>query len=345
MTTDAQIKTEKLFIDSLVSRSIEAKKISTGTIEDIIRLTGDASSRRYYRVFRQKDCFVVCLQQPSENKTDDFLNIQSIYEKNNIRVPKIFDYDLSKGYLLEEDLGDITLLKELSGLESQKEELKQYNLALESLFKIQSIKRDDYVNESFTKRYFDIDKLMWEVEFTVKHLIEGFLKADVGPTEKKVIINGFRKICKKLTEQKMVVTHRDFHSRNIMSSQGEQIIIDFQDTRIGLPQYDLVSLLEDCYYKISPKNKMTLKEQYWTEFVKKKSLQESEEEYLYLYELMTIQRTFKALGSFGYIYALRGDSRYLKYIGYSFEKLRNLLFNYEEFSNLRKVLSEYYYES
>ena len=65
---------------------------------------------------------------------------------------------------------------------------------------------------------------------------------------------------------------------------------------------------------------------------------------LQLKDKMAIQRIFKALGSFAYIYRLRGDIRYLKYIGYAFEKLRDILFRYKEFNALRVVLSEIYYE-
>ena len=142
----------------------------------------------------------------------------------------------------------------------------------------------------------------------------------------------------------MVVCHRDYHSRNIMVVNEEVVVIDFQDARMGLPQYDLVSLLEDCYYKVSRDNKHDLKMIYWDNFLQKNCPQESKEEYLRLYDLMTIQRTFKALGSFAYIYKNRNDIRYLKYIGYAFENLRDVLFRYDEFRDLRVCLSEIYYE-
>jgi aminoglycoside/choline kinase family phosphotransferase len=113
---------------------------------------------------------------------------------------------------------------------------------------------------------------------------------------------------------------------------------------MGIPQYDLVSLLEDCYYKISRQNKHTLKHLYWSEFLEKKFIQNSFEEFSILYDKMAIQRTYKALGSFAYIFRLRGDVRYLKYIGYAFEKLRDILFRYKQYNDLRVVLSEIYYD-
>ena len=43
----------------------------------------------------------------------------------------------------------------------------------------------------------------------------------------------------------------------------EFIFIDFQDARWGVPQYDLVSLLEDCYYDLNEANRQTLKRYYY----------------------------------------------------------------------------------
>lgn len=345
MSTDPQIKTEKLFIDSLFEDSVKKKKVPKESLVGIKRLTGDASSRRYYRVNGKNTSYVVCLQPPFLNsKKDDFINLQSIYAENSVRVPKIYDYDLEKGYVLEEDLGDKTLLHQLASLEDPDCELKSYQKAIDELVKIQSIPRDKNLDEGFTKRFFDLEKLMWEVNFTCEHLVEGFLNTELGG-KKDSLIKSFNKICQRLTEEKMVVTHRDFHSRNIMMKSEELIIIDFQDTRMGLPQYDLVSLLEDCYYKISSENKLKLKDQYYKDFIQPKGLQKSKEEFDYLYDLMAIQRVFKALGSFAYIYQQRKDIRYLKYIGYSFEKLREILFRHKEFYELRVILSEVYYEN
>ncbi|MCR9204716.1 MAG: phosphotransferase [Halobacteriovoraceae bacterium] len=345
MTTDTQIKTEKLLIDSLVEESVRAGKIDTKTkIEGIFKLTGDASSRRYFRVDSTTGSYVVCLQQTKDSEKDTFLEMQSILESSNIRVPRVFDHDLSKGYILEEDLGDRTLLKHLSGLKNQKEEILAYEKALGELIKIHAIDKSDFSSAPFSSLFFDEEKLFSETMFTVKHLITGLFNQKLTVGQEKVFQGSFKGICKTLASQKMVPCHRDYHSRNIMMVDEDVIVIDFQDARMGIPQYDLASLLEDCYYKISRQNKHDLKIQYWENFLKKKGIQESKEEFLELYDLMTIQRVFKALGSFAYIYALRGDVRYLKYIGYAFEKLRDVLFRYDELRDLRVCLSEIYYE-
>lgn len=345
MNTDTQIKTEKLLVDSLIRESQRKSKITDGNeLEEVVKLTGDASSRRYFRAKTTQNDYVVCLQQPTDSEKDTFIQMQSILEQSNIRVPKVYDYDLSKGYILEEDLGDRTLLKYLSGLQNPSEEKRAYEKALAELIKIHSIDKTKYSDAPFSSLFFDEDKLYSETMFTVKHLINGLFRQQLSPEQEKCISKSFKKICKSLASQKMVPCHRDYHSRNIMMIKEDVVVIDFQDARMGIPQYDLVSLLEDCYYKISRKNKHELKTSYWEEYLKKTGHQASYEEYLKLYDLMTIQRVFKALGSFAYIHGLRGDIRYLKYIGYAFEKLRDVLFRYDEYRDLRMCLSEIYYE-
>lgn len=344
MNLDTQIKTEKILVDSLLQNSIESGKLSPIKNCEITRLTGDASSRRYYRAKGEGQEYVICLQQPIEENKDPFVEIQEILTGEKVRVPKIFDYDLQRGYLLEEDLGNQTLLKHLSQLSTPTEERLAYEKALEELIKIHQINKESFPQASFSSLFFDKEKLMSEVRFTVTQLIEGLFGQVLSESQKKILENSFSNICKTLASHKMVVTHRDYHSRNIMVKDDEFIVIDFQDARMGIPQYDLVSLLEDCYYKISRKNKHSLKELYWENFLKEKQVQTSFEEFSILYDKMAIQRIFKALGSFAYIYRLRGDIRYLKYIGYAFEKLRDILFRYKEFNDLRVVLSEIYYE-
>ena len=343
------LKTEKLLVDSLFSNSIRNKKVKALDSFNVYKLTGDASSRRYFRIEGESEeqDYVVCLDQSSVDKNlkdIPFTTTQKVLDGEGVRVPLIYDKQLNKGYILEEDLGDQTLLKKLSTLNSQKEEFHFYESTIAELIKIHSIDIKKYPEHDFSQLSFDEEKLFSEVQFTQKNLIEGLFDQTLTLAQQDCLNKSFGQICHEIGEQKRVLTHRDFHSRNIMIKNEELIVIDFQDMRMGIPQYDLVSLLEDCYYKISRQNKHALKRYYWNEFLEKQYIQNSFEEFSILYDKMAIQRTYKALGSFAYIYRLRGDIRYLKYIGYAFEKLRDILFRYKEYNELRMVLSEIYYE-
>jgi aminoglycoside/choline kinase family phosphotransferase len=332
---------ELLFINELVKNSIENNKISSKDIDFVDRLTGDASTRKYYRVNdNKKNSYVVCLDNPTLDKYP-FLEVQQFLEGKNIRVPKIYDYDLAKGYLLEEDLGDCTLLKRLAEVNEQKDEIQFYK---ESIDIILSLHKIDKKELSHIDLFFDYEKLMDEINFSIKFFITEFLNIKETQVSSS-LAQEFVDICKRLSNEKMVFTHRDFHSRNLMVKNDELILIDFQDARLGIPQYDLVSLLEDCYYDLCPKTREELIDYYWENLDKNIHGQNSREYFDQLYSDMAIQRVFKAIGSFSYIYKVREDHRYLKYIGFAMEKLRLIMSKDKRYNSLKNKLFSIYYAS
>ena len=109
-----------------------------------------------------------------------------------------------------------------------------------------------------------------------------------------------------------------------MIKANDFVLIDFQDARLGTPLYDLASLLEDCYYQLPIDEKEKLKKEYYLRLEKFYNIQ-SYAHFEKIYSLMSLQRVFKAIGSFSYIFDYRKDYRYLKYIGFAMEKLRRIL--------------------
>lgn len=337
-------ETEKLLIEDLFLKSVEEKKVLP--LKEIVveKLTGDASTRRYYRLAGEDQRYVICLDTPCVDKEYPFIILHKVYEENGVSVPKIYDFNLARGYLLEQDLGDQTFLKRLGSITDNDEELKLYEDAVAELVKINSINLSPYQKYSFNSLSFDFEKLMSESEFTLNNFFKKTLKSEISSTDNSIFHKELGEICKKIASKKMVLCHRDYHSRNIMVKGDKLCVIDFQDSRRGIPQYDLVSLLDDCYYKLSDDNKKILIKIYYDE-MKDHLGDQSLDEFMYLYSLTMVQRVYKAIGSFAYIFNLRGDYRYLKYIGYSFEKIRTTLLDMGEYNELRQILSRYYYEN
>lgn len=337
---------ERLYIEELFSQSLEKGKISSKELKNIDRLTGDASTRRYYRLDSEKESFVVCLDNPTSDpeQKNSFIEVQAFLNSKGIRVPKIYDTLLKKGYILEEDLGDITLLQKLSSLKTIECEYEIYKRVIDQLLKLHALEKEELEKSKLFNQEFNFEKLISEIDFTVKYFLKFFLKVDDEDYCQK-IINAFEPVCQRLSSEKMVLTHRDFHSRNIMwKSNDELVVIDFQDARMGIPQYDLASLLDDCYYEIHPENKKKLKDYYFKSMGENK-LSQSKEKFEKIYSDMVLQRVFKAVGSFSYIYHTRKDERYLKYIGFAMEKLRLIMFEDAKYSSLRESLYKVYYES
>ena len=334
---------EQLFIEELFKNSLQKMGRTDCKLKNIDKLTGDASTRRYYRLFCENDTFVACLDNPTETGGNSFVNVQTFLEEHNVRVPKIHDKVLEKGYILEEDLGNETLLHFLSSVESAERELEIYKKVIDPLIDIHRISSEKIKESDLFHQKFDFEKLHWEIVFTLDFYYKRFLNIE---NEKDIeeISELFKPICERLSSQKMVLTHRDFHSRNVMVKPDEYIIIDFQDARWGIPQYDLASMLDDCYYKITEPNKKIIKKYYY-EQLGEEVIGQSWEEFKDLYDDMVLQRVFKAIGSFGYIFATRKDVRYIKYVGFAMEKIRKVMMKNPRYDELRKVMFRNYYAS
>lgn len=334
---------ERFLIEELFKKTQDKSILEKIKLDEIDKLTGDASTRRYYRLFTNQGTFVVCLDNPytESAETHPFLSVQQFLAKNQVKVPAILDHNLSRGYLLQEDLGNTTLLHHMSSITSREEEFQIYKKIVDQLIELHRIPQSSVTNPNLFKLKFDFQKYMDETRFTFKYFLNFFSKIQ----DENIVAeleSLFEPIMQRLASKPMVITHRDFHSRNIMVTKGEFVFIDFQDARWGIPQYDLVSLLEDCYYKLDGENHQRLKDHYFNS-LGEKILGQNRDEFEEYYSDMLIQRVFKAVGSFCYIYNWRKDDRYLKYIGFAMEKIRMVMMDNSRYSALQKKLFEHYY--
>ncbi|MCB0357057.1 MAG: phosphotransferase, partial [Bdellovibrionales bacterium] len=97
---------------------------------------------------------------------------------------------------------------------------------------------------------FNREKLLWEMNYGREHLLEKFCQFDLSAVERNMLTQTFTQICETLAKEPKRISHRDYHSRNLMIKLGNMRVIDFQDARMGPVQYDLVSLLHDSYVQL-----------------------------------------------------------------------------------------------
>jgi len=341
-------------VDVLVQSDEEASNWvkQSKTIESLVRIPGDASTRRYYRVQSAGKSYILMRMEPfvQEGMGLPFLVVQKHLYSANVDVPAILDVDPARGFMLLEDLGDITLLRRLQEVCSADVERHLYERVIDSLVNLQvfaSPKRKPAEIDSYKLR-FDFEKLMWEVNFCIEHFYEGYLKRKLSDEDKRVMVEGFGEICQTLADEPTVFTHRDFHSRNIMVAPAEGdkerlVMIDFQDARLGPAVYDLASLLKDSYYQLEEVQIERLLDYYIARYEAASGEGMDRAHLRKMFDLMSVQRNFKAIGSFASFLMKRGDPGYLKYIGNTFENIRRTLIKYPQYARLREVLFHYYY--
>lgn len=315
-------------------------------ILNIQKITGDASIRSYFRITNEDEGFIISGGNPKALKetNENFLEVQKVLEENGVRVPKVKSSKIEDGFIIQEDLGDKTFLAQVQSQKNDCEELSYYKKAVDQMMLIHNIDPSKYPKKCFSNRFFDNKKLSFEVNLATENFLKKYLRYDLNSREEEILESSLKFLINKLVQGRFVLCHRDYHSRNIMIKDDDQVVIDFQDARMGLPQYDLVSLLEDCYYNISTENKKILKDYYFENFIIPSKIQTRGvfDEY---YTLVAIQRIYKAIGSFTFINFTKSDPRYLRYVGKAFESLITFSEKINELSDLKKLWEKIYYES
>jgi N-acetylmuramate 1-kinase len=305
----------------------------------VVPLTGDASDRRYFRVLLSNgESAVLALHAgPIEFASLPFANVADLLQKVPLPVPQILGHSDSDGVIGLQDLGDVTLQAHL-GAASATEHAALYRDAVALIELLQrrgaELESDGYLPYRVA---FDVEKLTWELDFFLRHFVEGYRAAVLTPAERDALKDEWSAIAEELSSEPRVLCHRDYHSRNLMLHDGRLFIIDFQDARMGPDTYDLVSLLRDSYVDITDREVDEL----IAYFLALKGCQGTADAARFRgrFDLMAVQRNLKALGTFGYQTITRGNPVYIQYIPRTLRYARTNLEKYPRFDRLREILA------
>lgn len=304
----------------------------------VVQLAGDASARRYYRIVLGDKTWVLMCWEAFSASNYPFLSVQDHFKKCGISVPNIDAVGENLGVLLQEDLGDLTLERKFWEGTTPEYSLGFYHQTLDELIKIHTTATTSGIASSATQTYFDQAKFLWEMNYAKEHLLQDLLKINLSTTESTQLETLFSDFCRRLDQKPKVICHRDFHSRNVMIKWDKVCIIDFQDARMGPVQYDLVSLFKDSYVELSDETTNSLMNYYLENSGLKKSSQYSHDDFFETYELQSLQRCFKACGSFASFMNMRQDRRYLKYLTPTLKRVLKSLTHFPQYSFLASLL-------
>ncbi len=304
----------------------------------VYQLAGDASNRRYYRVVHNNQSSVLMRWEPFDPNNYPFLSVLNHFSKHKIHVPQVLGMDAGLGLVLLEDLGDLTLERKFWESQNQEMSLPFYHQAIDEIVKIHFVASADKSDCTAFKIQFDTEKLLWEMNYGKDNLISGICKHTMSDKVANEISGIFTDICERLHQEPKFIAHRDYHSRNLMLKFDEMRVIDFQDARMGPIQYDLVSLIRDSYVNINDGMESKILDYYLTQSKKYLPQNFSREHFDQMYEIQTIQRCFKACGSFSSFYNLRSDTRYLKYISHTLKRVMKSLELFPQYKAFAAVI-------
>ncbi len=316
----------------------------------VTKLKGDASNRSYYRVGAWPQSYVVMVMPKdaaakSEEATKGeapkelpFVNVHRYLERLNVRVPRILRYDEPAGMMVLEDLSDQTFEKALN--DRTREEL--YLRAVKLLARLRaSAEKAPSADCIAFGRGFDEDLYDWELHHFREWGLEVWSGKKPTAEERAELDKIFRRISGQLAALPRGFTHRDYQSRNLMVKDGELVVIDFQDALLGPRQYDLVALLRDSYVELPRPFVEQMLREYTAELERLTGEKISNDEFLKVFDLLTVQRKLKDAGRFEFINRVKGNPGFLVSIPASLRYVRDALERQPQLSDLRKIVGRY----
>ncbi len=305
-------------------------------------LASDGSNRKFFRVYMGGWSLVALANSGQVAENDAYWHIGRHLKALGVPVPRLYEYGRQQGFMLLQDLGDLSLHQAASRLKPRDGLLSLYGPVLDALLRLQCRGRDGFQsNWCYQGPRYD-RQLMQEREsgYFLKSFLEGHCgwKGDRG-----------RLLCEfaKLAEMAQsaaparFLIHRDFQSRNILlDAFGMPGIIDFQGARVGPLQYDVASLVIDPYVGLSKGDREKLLGEYLLRLQAEGVC--SPEEFLEGYPLVALHRNLQILGAFAYLGKECGKSFFLQWIPRSVDHLKRLLEEHPEWPcpHLRDTVGE-----
>lgn len=297
-------------------------------------LTGDASTRRFFRVAGTGGPAVVLMDygEPFTGETDD-VRLSRLFEAAGLPVAHVDEVVGAVGCLVLEDLGDRTLEQAVIDAVSPEEATDLLRRATKLAARVARDGTRALVESALVDGpALDSDRFRFEMDYFVENFA-GRLRGRACP-------RGLRDELHRLADltassSPHVMCHRDFHSRNLMvRGDGSLAMVDIQDARWGPDSYDLASLLRDAYLDIEGLTVDALVDDYLA------ALPDSpaRKAFRRRFDVVSSQRMIKALGTFGFQIAVRGNNRYRSAVSRTLRRLRALLPSVTETAELSAML-------
>lgn len=294
--------------------------------------SADASFRRYFRFSDAAGSCIVMDAPPEHEDSAPFLRVAADLRTAGLHVPEVLAADLEQGFILLSDLGTQTYLDALTHGDASRAEAL-YHDAITALVRMQR----DYPDASSLPSY-DRDLLLSEMAlfrdwYLVRHLGLG-LSAD----EQALFDEAEAVLCDNALAQPRVAVHRDYHSRNLMVSEPNPGVLDFQDAVFGPLSYDLVSLLRDCYITWPRSMQQAWLREYLLQARATGLCEADDRQFQRWFDLMGVQRHLKAAGIFARLNYRDGKPGYLDDIPRTLAYVMAVCNDYTELAGLREFL-------
>ncbi|MGY2361645.1 aminoglycoside phosphotransferase family protein [Pseudomonas azotoformans] len=292
--------------------------------------SSDASFRRYFRWEGGGRTFVVMDAPPPQENCKPFVDIAHLLAKSGINVPKIYAEDLPRGFLLLNDLGRKTYLDVIDDKNAD----ALFADAIDALLAFQQLPMDAPLPS------YDVALLRRELELFPEWYVRRHLGIELDTQQQALWQRVSDHLIDSALAQPKVLVHRDYMPRNLMISEPNPGVLDFQDAVYGPVTYDITCLFKDAFLSWPKARVREWQLGYWERAGQLGiPVQANFDDFLRASDLMGVQRHLKVIGIFARICHRDGKPRYLADVPRFFTYIEAVLADRPELSELGELLA------
>ncbi|MCF4995772.1 phosphotransferase [Pseudomonas syringae] len=327
---DVRLQHLKVWLDEQLAILFADQGWGTVPPATLTAASSDASFRRYFRWEGAGRSFVVMDAPPPQENCKPFVDIAFLLAKSGINVPKIYAEDLERGFLLLNDLGNKTFLDVINGENAD----ALFKDALQALLAFQQLPMVAPLPS------YDVALLRRELEL----FPDWYVKRELGVEFYTAQQQQWQKVSDLLIDsalaQPKVLVHRDYMPRNLMLSEPNPGVLDFQDAVYGPVTYDVTCLFKDAFLSWPEERVRGWLENYWQQASALNiPVQPDFEDFLRASDLMGVQRHLKVIGIFARICHRDGKPRYLADVPRFFSYIDAVVARRPELADLQTLLA------
>ncbi len=292
--------------------------------------SSDASFRRYFRWEGAGRTLIVMDAPPPQENCRPFVQVAEVLAGAGVHVPRVLAADLERGFLLLDDLGRQTYL-DVMNRDNASELFADAMQALLAFQRLPMVAQLPVYDDALLRRELQL-------------FPDWYLDRHLGLQLEAKSLAAWQRICDTLVAsalaQPQVLVHRDFMPRNLMISQPNPGVLDFQDAVYGPVTYDITCLFKDAFLSWPEAQVEAWLRDYW-QLAKSSGVpvQDRFEDFWRASDLMGVQRHLKVIGIFARICHRDGKPKYLGDVPRFFAYIEAVLARRPELAELGVLLA------
>ena len=327
---DVRLKLLENWLDQQLPRLFAEQGWGAVPAASLTSASSDASFRRYFRWQGAGRSLIVMDAPPPQEDCRPFVKVAQLLAEARLNVPQILAADLERGFLLLNDLGRQTYLDVIN--EGNADEL--FADAMQALLAFQQLPM------SAPLPSYDDALLRRELQLFPEWYVQRHLGVTLTAAQLALWQRASQLLIDSALAQPKVLVHRDYMPRNLMRSEPNPGVLDFQDAVYGPVTYDITCLFKDAFLSWPEARVRGWLGQYWQQArAAGVPVQPQLEDFLRASDLMGVQRHLKVIGIFARICHRDGKPKYLGDVPRFFSYIQAVLARRPELAELGELLA------